>query len=284
MILVTGATGRVGGRVLKELVTAGQAVRGLSRDPNRSRLPAEFDLVRGDLSEAKSLDPALEGVDAVFLLWHQPSAREPEQAVEAIARRARRIVYLSSLGVEDELEEQTHPMSAIHAELERAIARSTPRWTVLRASWFASNAIGWADDIRRTGAVRRPYPDARRSPITEEDIGAVAARALTEDGHEGRTYVLTGPEQLTERELITTVGEAIGRPAVCEPIAPEVARSELLEAGTAPELADAALSYWRRFVDQPEPVTTTVEDITGRPAMPFARWVRSHAHEFAAGP
>jgi hypothetical protein len=80
--------------------------------------------------------------------------------------------------------------------------------------------------------------------------------------------------------VIATVGEAIGRPAVCQPIALEVARSEMLVAGTTVELTDAALEYWRRFADQPEQVTSTVEDIMGRPAMPFARWVRSHADEF----
>jgi uncharacterized protein YbjT (DUF2867 family) len=284
MILVTGATGRVGGCVVEELLASGQTVRGLSRDPNPSAVTDDIELVEGDLSDPDSLGPALDGVGAVFLLWHQPSAHEPRRAVEAIARRVQRIVYLSSLGVQDDLEEQTHPMSAIHAELERSIADSTERWTVLRSSWFASNAIGWADEIRRTGAVRRPYPEARRSPIAEEDLGAVAARVLSGSGHEGRTYVLTGPQQLTERELIATVGEVIGRPAVCEPIAPELARSEMLDAGLSPELVDAALEYWRRFVDRPEPVTSTVEDTTGRPAMPFSRWVRSHAEEFEGTP
>jgi uncharacterized protein YbjT (DUF2867 family) len=281
VILVTGATGRVGGRVVDALLASGHAVRALSREPTARRVPVPVQVVKGDLSDADSLDPSLAGIDAVFLLWHQPSARDPGPALQRILDAVERIVYLSSIGVRDDLQEQTHPMSAIHAGIEHAIAGRTERWTVLRASWFASNAIGWAEEIRRSGALRRPYPDARRSPIAEEDIGAVAARVLTDPGHERRVYPITGPEQLTERQLIAAVGEAVGRPVRCEAIAPQVARSEMLEAGTAPELADAALDYWRAFVDRPEPLTTAVPDITGHPAMPFAEWARSHADEFA---
>jgi len=279
VILVTGATGNVGGRVAARLLDLEMPVRALTRDPARARLPGA-EVVGGNLADADSLEPALAGVDTVFLVWPQASADHPGAAIEAIARRARRLVYLSSLTVRDDLDVQTHPMTMIHARIEDQIRRSGLGWTFLRAGTFATNALGWADEIRETGAVRLPYPRAGRSPIVADDIAAVAARVLIRDVLDGVTHILTGPEQLTLAEMVATVGEAVGRPVGAIPIPPEVARAELIADGASEELADAALAYWARLVAEPEPVTDTVERIAGAPACTFASWTRAHATAF----
>jgi uncharacterized protein YbjT (DUF2867 family) len=257
----------------------GEPVRAFAR--GMLEPPIGVELVRGDLSVPATLEPALDGVDATFLLWPQASAEGHGPTVEMLTARVSRIVYLSSLSVRDDLEEQTHPMTAIHADIERAIERAGSRWTFLRAGKFDTNALAWAPQIRETGAVRLPYPDAGRSPIHEHDVAAVAARVLTDERYVGSRLVLTGPEALTEDEIVHGIGAGLGREIRVETIAPGVARREMLDAGLPPELADAALAYWELLTREPEPVASTVPDVTGSPGLTFADWMREHAALFA---
>ena len=280
MILVTGATGNVGREVVSQLVSAGVATRAMTHRPDSADPPINVDLVRGDLANPQSLATALVGVHAVFLVWPLGDADGAPPAIEAIARHARRIVYLSTVAVRDEPERQTHPLSAMHARIEGLIARAGVEWTVLRASKFAANTRAWAPQIRASGTVDLPYAAAARSPIHQRDIAAVAVRALTEDGHAGATYVLTGPASLTECEQVRIIGEALGRTLQCREIAPEVARQEMLAEGSSPELADAALAYWACLVTEGEPITSTVEELTGTPARTFLEWAIEHAVDF----
>jgi uncharacterized protein YbjT (DUF2867 family) len=229
---------------------------------------------------ASTLAAALEDIDDVFLLWHQASAENPGAAVEAIARHARRVVYLSSLTVDDDLEQQTHPMTVIHAHIERLIRESGLRWRSLRAGRFATNSLAWAPEIRTGDVVRLPNAAAVRSPIDPKDVAAVAVRTLVDDGHADATHVLTGPEQLTEGAMVHVVGEVIGRTLRVDDVPPETARQELLDGGASPELAEAALTYWAKLVAEPEPITPTVKEITGIPARTFREWATDHADDF----
>jgi uncharacterized protein YbjT (DUF2867 family) len=197
-----------------------------------------------------------------------------------VSKHARRIVYLSSMSVRDDLEEQADPISAFHADVERLIEKSGLEWTFLRCSGFATNTLGWAEQIRADGVVRWPYGAAARSLIHERDIAAVAVRALTGDGHGKAKYVLTGPEALTQVEQVRTIGEAIGRPLRFEEISPEAARQQMLTRGWPPSFADGALDYWTKLVTEPEPVTSTVEEVTGAPAREFHEWAIDHAGDF----
>jgi uncharacterized protein YbjT (DUF2867 family) len=224
-ILVTGATGNVGGQVVSQLAGAGAAVRAFVRDPDHAGRPAGVEAVRGDLSKPETLEAALEGVGSVFLVWPFFSAEGAPAVVDAIARHARRVVYLSSEGVRDDAEEQTDPINGFHADLERLIELSGLEWTFLRSAGLAANALGWAEEIRPGGdVVREPHGAAARTPVHERDVAAVGVRALTEDGHDGRKYVLTGPELLTKAEQVRAIGEAIGRPLRFEEIPMEEAR------------------------------------------------------------
>jgi uncharacterized protein YbjT (DUF2867 family) len=280
MILVTGAGGNVGTPVVAGLMDAGAHVCALSRDPGASAWPEGVDVVQGDLSVAESLRPALEGVDTVFLIWRQETAFDHEAALRVIASEGRRVVYLSSLTVLDDLERQLHPMSQIHADIEAAMARSGGPWTSLRSAWFATNALGWAEEIRNTGEVRAPFPQVGRSPIVAADIASVAVRILLDPGHDGATYVLTGPNRHTLASMIEIIGEAIGRPIPCRRVSREEGRQRLIDGGASEDLADAAIAGWERLVDHPEPLTDTVAAIAGRPPTPFSDWVRDHVAAF----
>jgi uncharacterized protein YbjT (DUF2867 family) len=289
-VLVTGATGKVGREVVHQVAAAGTPVRALARDPGSARLPAGTEVVRGDLAEPRTLAPALAGTGTVFLVWPTLAAEHAaRETLEVIAKHARRVVYLSANGVPDNPAPDRGPGAEApasildsHALLERLIESSGLEWTFLRPTGFAANTLGWAGQIRADGVVRWPYAAAARSLIHERDIAAVAARVLTGDGGGyGRAkLVLSGPQAVTQAEQVRLIGEAAGRPARFEEIPPEQARRELAAAWGVPGAVDAALRTWASFADEPETVTSTVRDITGRPARTFREWAVDHAADF----
>ena len=181
----------------------------------------------------------------------------------------------------DGIEEQADPVTTLHARIERLIEASGVLWTFLRPGVFATNArFWWAPQIRAGDVVRWPYADAVTSPIHQRDIAAVAVRALCEDGHAGAKYILTGPQSLTQREQVRTIGDALGRALRFEEIPPEAARREM----TMPALiADMLLGAWPATVGKPAPVTSTVAEVTGVPASSFYDWVVDHAADFHGG-
>ncbi len=280
-ILVTGATGNVGRQVVSQLRHAGTVVRAMTRNPGSAKLPENVEVVRGDLSDAGTLDAALDAVESMFLVWPFNTAEAAPAVLDVVKRHARRVVYLSSMSVRDDVEEQADPISAFHAEIERLIEESGLEWTFLRCSGLATNTLGWAEQIRADGIVRWTYGEATRSLIHERDVAAVAVHALTEVGHSGRKYILTGPEALTQVEQVYAIGEAIDRPLRWEEISPEVARKQMIAGGWTPSFADGALDYWAKLVAEREPVTHAVEQITGSPARTFRQWAIDHASDFS---
>lgn len=277
-ILVTGATGNVGRHVVAGLRDMGaDGVRALVRDPARATLPDGVGLARGDLTDPASLDAAAEGADTVFLLWPSLRADGAAAAVTALAKHVRRIVYLSAISVRDDAPPEEN---GVWGRVEQAVERSGADWTFLRAGGFAANTLGWAGEIRAAGVVRWVYGQAARSLIHERDIADVAVRALTDTAYDGGKYVLTGPEAITQEEQARAIGEAIGRPVRWEEIPPGAIRGQMLGFMGDPAAVDRALGYWAGLTEHPEPVTHTVEEITGAPARTFREWARDHAADF----
>jgi uncharacterized protein YbjT (DUF2867 family) len=275
-ILVTGATGNVGKHVVSQLAEAGLAVRALCRNPDTTWLPDGVEAVRGDLTVPETLEPALEGVESVFLIWPGFSAESAAGVVTAVARHARRVVYLSA-DVED-LADDEEP-GLFHQGVERLIRHSGLSWTFLRPGGFAANTLGWAAQIRQ-GVVRWPYGEAKRSLIHEKDIAAVAVHALTSAGHSGAKYVLTGPEQLSQAEQVRIIGEVAGHEVRWADQPLDEARDQLLAAWGDPAFVEGALRGWGEFVARPEKVTDTVEKLLGRPPLTFRQWAEDHVADF----
>ena len=231
----------------------------------------------GDLTDPASLREAASGADAAFLLWPFITADGVDAAVRALASQVGRIVYLSAISVRDQAPPEEN---GVWGQVEQAIARSGAAWTFLRAGGFATNTLGWADDIRSRGVVRWVHGGAARSLIHERDIADVAARVLTDGGHDGARYVLTGPEAVTQADQARIIGEATGLPVTWEE-SPEEEISERLAAFAGDRtFADHAIAYWASLVAQPEPVTGDVQKITGHAARSFQDWARDHAREF----
>jgi uncharacterized protein YbjT (DUF2867 family) len=267
-MLVTGATGRVGWHVVDGLRAAGVTVRALVRTPELAALPTDAELVQGDIYDPDAVRRAAADVDAAFLLWPSFSS---SGAAPIVAELPQRVVYLSAL---------TASSGGVWGEVEQLIVEAGKDWTFVRPSGFAVNAQTWAADFRAGDVVRLPFPQAGRSLIHERDIAAVAVLALLDDKHVGQKYELTGPEVLTQAEQVETIARVVGKRMRIEELTAAETRQSMLDLGVDPTLADSSVAYWSTLVDSPEPLTTTVPELTGRPALTFAQWAHEHANEF----
>jgi uncharacterized protein YbjT (DUF2867 family) len=146
---------------------------------------------------------------------------------------------------------------------------------------FADNALAWwAPQIRAGNVVRWPYAAAPTAPIDVRDIAGVAVCAVLDAGHDGAEYVLTGPESLSQREQVQTIGEVIGRPVRYEEITPDEARREL---GFPESAMTMLLDAWAAALGQPAFISPAAAEITGRRARTFREWVTDHVVEFGVG-
>ncbi|WJV49398.1 NAD(P)H-binding protein [Streptomyces flavofungini] len=282
MIVVTGATGNVGRALVSQLTADRVPVRALTRDPARARLPEGAEVVRfAGPGEPEAMAAQFAGASALFL--HLAAGGEGAPALLAAAREGgvEHVVVLSSIIVDHD-EAAEHPIHVVHSELERHVRESGLGWTMLRPGAFGTNSLQWAPQVRAGDTVRGPFGDAVSAPVHEADIAAVATVALRDPaGHNGAVYSLTGPEGITTREQIHAVGRAVGRELRFEEIAPDQVPAEMFP-HVAPELLPALLKSIGDSVGTRPDVTTTVADVTGRPARTFARWAEDHADEFRA--
>jgi uncharacterized protein YbjT (DUF2867 family) len=282
-VLVIGGTGHVGGQVVDQLLNDGARVRVLARTPENVKLSPEVEVVSGDLTRPETLDACLQKTDTVFLVWVAPPASVPA-AIERIARHTQRIVFLSSPFRHPHpffQAAQPNPISALHAAIEEAIKASGLAWTFIRPGMFAAMTPHWWGPQLRVGdAVRWPYALAPTSPIHEGDIAAVAVHGLCGD-YSGAEYVVTGPESLTHRDMVATVGEVLGRPLRLEEITPDQWLAELPD-GMPPAIAKMLMLAWKGGMGQPALVTSTVADVTGKPARTFREWTEEHSTLFGS--
>jgi uncharacterized protein YbjT (DUF2867 family) len=283
MILVTGATGNVGGELARELDARGAEFRILVRDPARAAsLPARAARVTGDLDDPGSLAPAFDGVDELFLLTPGIGLDHTRHAVAAAREAAvRHVVHLSAYTV---LGDPMPAMGRWHHEREELIRASGLPATFLRPGGFMTNALEWAAGIRAAGYVLDPTGPGRQAPIDPADIAAVAALALTEDGHQDRAYTLTGEEAFTVAEMVAILSAATGLDiAVRAAATPAEAVGSRYSGAIAPALADAlveGLTLMR--ADTTGLRTDTVRKLLGRGPRTFADWCARHAGAFAA--
>jgi uncharacterized protein YbjT (DUF2867 family) len=282
-VLVTGATGRVGRVVIDLLLEAGVPVRAIThRSEAAATLPANVEVVVGDLTVPESLDKGLRGVSAVLLVWVAPPTTAPA-VVERLATCVRRVVFLSAPHqTPHPFFQQPNQMAVLYADIERLIAAAGLESTIIRPGMFASNALAWwANAIRADGVVRWPYGAAETAPVDDRDVAAVAARTLCQDGHAGGDYVLTGPQSLSQAEQVSIVGDVLGRRIRFEELSPDEFRRETEGSWPRPAV-DMLLSAWGATMGLPAFITSTVSDILGVPPRSFRQWVADHATAFSS--
>jgi uncharacterized protein YbjT (DUF2867 family) len=283
MILVTGATGNVGREVVKLLLEAGEPVRAITRDPATAALPEDAQVVSGDSIHPATLRPALRGVAAVLVspraLGDATAAVATSELLAlAIEQGVQRVVALSAATVQYPAGYQR--FADAFKAVEGAVTASGLPWTILRSADYASNALAWAPQIRASGVVRGAYGDAATSTIHERDVAAVAVQALANAAHAGHIYLLTGPQSLSQRDKVRLIGEAIGRELVWEELPPAQVRQAMLAQGLPEDVPDRLLGSLADYARQPGPLSDTVEQVLGRPALTFAAWAAEHAAAF----
>lgn len=280
MIVVTGATGNIGRPLVTELTRRGQEVTAVSR---AGTVPLDDPGVRGaraDLAEPDSLRAAFDGASAMLLLVPGAGGHLDGERIIGTAADAgvRRLVLVSSQAAGTRPESDSHrPM----AELEKLVRSSGLAWTVLRPAGFYTNAFAWIPSVRTERAVYAPFGDVALPGIDPLDIAEVAAVVLTEDGHGGRTYELTGPEATTLRERTAALSAALGTPLTFVELTRDQAYAGMREVMPAP-IADGTLAILGEPTPRERAVSPDVEAVLGRPGRTFADWARRNAGAFAA--
>lgn len=275
MILVTGATGNVGGELVTALASRGEPVRALVRDPAQAAMLAGAEIVQGDLELPESLSPALDGVRSAFLLGGWSDMPE-------ILRRMRRadverVVLLTSRCVVGG--QADNPITKMWLDAEAAVRNSGIAWTVLRPSGYQSNALRWLPQLRAGDVVRAPWPRVAIAAIDPADIASVAATVLTGQGHESAAHTLSGPKALTPADQIATLARVLGRPLRYEPLSDQQARTELAETTPAAYI-DAFFRFYSDGEFDDSSVVDTVVRLTGRQPRTFEQWAQAHAGAF----
>lgn len=278
MILVTGATGTVGREAVQLLLDAGARVGAVTRDPASARLPAGADVIRGDASHPQSLASRLDGVTAVLVSPRAVSGATAELLALAAGHGAERAVVLSAATVQYPAGQPR--FAAEFKAAEDAASASGLAVTALRCADFDANALAWVPQIRQGGVVYGAYAPAANSPIHHRDIAAVAVQALTRPGHEGRSYVLTGPESLTQPDKVRLIGKATGLHLSFTEVTPDQVRQAMLAQGLPEEIPERLLGSLADYATQPGPTTDTVQLLLGRPALSFAEWAAESAAAF----
>ena len=276
MIFVTGATGNVGAELVRALAGAGEDVRALiRRDADRARLPAGVEAIVGDLNRPETLGAALDGVRGMHLLAGYDGLAE----LLAEARRGgvEHVVLQSSSAVPGG--DMTNAVARYHILSEEAVRQSGLRWTFLQPNTFMSNTLRWIPQLRAGDLVREPFAGVRVATIDPFDVAAVSAQALTSEGHEGRSYRVSGPDSLLPADRLAVLAEVLGRDLRFEGQSDAEARAEMSGAMPAPYV-DAFLSFFADGTLDESQVLPTVEEVTGRPPRSFEQWARIHADAF----
>ena len=280
MILITGVTGTTGRATLQALLPMGVPLRVLVRPTSSFAAPPGVEVAHGDLANAAALAHALRGVDRAFLVSpSSPLQVELEAAFIAAAARAglHHLVRISALGV-DQPGCAERRLQAPHQALERLVRASGLSWTLLRPSPFMQNLLLHAPTIAAQGMFYSPLSLAARvAHVDAADIGAVAARALTEADYAGRVYTLTGPTALSEDDVATALTAVLGRPIRHVQIPLEALGAALHQHGMPAWNVEGALELMRAYEGGlASGVTSDIPRLLGRPAHSVTDFARAH--------
>lgn len=280
MILITGASGNVGKEVLQQIVQTGARVRAAFQSASKAvGVPSAAEIATVDLNRPETLEAALKGVDRVFLVG-PPTAQLPElerKATDVFQRsNIKQLVKLSAMGGRQAI------FPRLHAESEDYIQSSGVPYTFLRPNGFMQNMVTYnAMPINTQNAFYGSEGDGRVSQVDIRDVAAVAVKTLTEDGHQGKAYTLTGPEALTNAEIAQILSQALGREIRFVNLPPEQLKPALLGAGMPEWSVDAVLDLQRLYREgKAATVTDGVERVLGRKPIGFAQFARDYKLAF----
>lgn len=282
MILITGSTGYIGSELVRLLSQARVPARALARNPGKGQKLPSISWVTGDLAKPETLPAAFAGCVKLFLLTgNVENTVELQHNAIAAARQAgiAHVVKLSAFGA------SSHSNSLIgrwHHEIEKELQESGLAWTMLRPHHFMQNLLAQAENIIHDDVVYAAAGEGRIPFIDTRDIAAVAVITLTQEGHTGKKYVITGSEAISYRQVTELIGATIGRKLRYVDESFDEARARLTKAGQPSWLIESslALAAYQRAGGPTETITSVVADLTGKPARTFAEFARDHAAVF----
>jgi uncharacterized protein YbjT (DUF2867 family) len=281
MILVTAATGQVGGQAARELVQAGARVRVLVREPAAAEGLDGAEIVRGSFDDEAALERALRGIDALLLAGRDgPESVAQHERVLAHAEKAGvgHIVRLSAIGAR-----AGSPIALMreHEQVDARVRTGSAVWTLLRPHLYLQNLLRATAAVRATGTLTAPLGETLIPLVDTRDVGVAAAVVLRAPAaHAGRTYALTGPEALGYADVAEAIGRVAGRPVRYVAAAPDDLEADLRAAGVpgwrAFDLAHIAEAY------APGELTVACDlpRLLGRPAGSLAAFLADHRDDF----
>ena len=282
MILVTGGTGGVGSELLRLLSKAGIATRALARHPQRAQALPGITWIAGDLSKPGTLTSAFEGARTLFLLtsYYEDMVELQHNAISAA--RAAGVTYVVKISAFAASDHSRAPVGRWHYQIEKELQESGLGWTILRPHHFMQNLLAQAVYVRTEGVVYSASGDGKIPYVDARDVAAVAFATLTQPGHLGKKYVVTGSEAISYRQAAEIIGAAIGKPVRFVDESPDEARARRVREGLPPAVVESALAIaaYQRAGGKTVTITSTVTDLTGRPPRTVGEFVREHADLF----
>lgn len=282
MILVTGAMGTTGSEVMKLLAARNVPVRAMVRDRGKADALHQpgIDIVEADFDSPQTLHAALDGVERAYLVTNSTERTEAQQLAFVHAARERGVAHIVKLSQLHADATSTVRFLRYHAAVEAAIRESGMAYTFLRPNLFMQGMVfAFRSMIKEQGAIYAPVGDAKISVVDVRDIAAAAVAALTEPGHEYKTYDLTGPQALTHADMAAHLSQVLGRTITFADVPPEAMRTTLRDLHMPAWQAEGLLedfAHYRR--GEAAAVASGVYEATGAAPRPF----RAFAHDYAA--
>ena len=283
MILVTGSTGLIGSEVLRRLSQTGAPVRALTRDMKKARQMPGVTWVGGDLGKPETLPEAFAGTKTLFLLTHYLEDMVQLQHNAIAAARAAGVNHVVKVSAFAASDHSKAPIGRWHHQVEKDLEASGLAWTFLRPHHFMQNLLAQAEYVRKDGVVYSASGDGKIPYVDGRDVGAVAAVILANpDPHRGKTYVLTGSEAISYRQAAGIISSVIGKPVRFVDESPDEARARRVREGIPPSVIESilAIGAYQRAGGKTVTITSTIADLTGRPPLTVAEFVREHASAF----
>ena len=283
MILLTGATGRVGSAAAKALARANIPFRALVRDPDKVAFdPDVAEIVQGDLNDPAIVKQALQGVSrALIVMGNHPDQAKLERQFASLAADGG-VSHLVKVSSMEAAPDATATLPKNHYDTEQHIASLGVDWTFLRPNYYMQNMLMYAGSIARTNSFALPLGTAKTAMIDSRDVGEVAAVVLTGEGHAGQAYRLTGPAMMDFHEVAARMGTVLERPVSYVAQSPEAFREVLGQFIQSVWQLDAVCELFAEIAaGSLEEQHSTTADLLGRPAVDLETFTRQFAGAFA---
>jgi uncharacterized protein YbjT (DUF2867 family) len=278
MILLTGATGKIGGETARQLIEKGASLRALVRDEAKAAdlKAAGVELVVGDIADTDVVKQAMEGAEKAFLLLpngeHQ-EANEKQFTDLAVAAGVKHLVKMSSMEAVPDAET---PIPQAHWSVEEHIRASGLDWTMVKPNFFMQNLLASAGSIKEQRKFFLPMGDGTVAPADARDIGAVCAEVLTGEGHSGQSYEITGPEVMTFHGVAERFTEVLGEKVEYVPLPMEAFRDKMTGI-LQPWHLNAVCELFREIAEIGiDHTTDTFRQLIGRDPISVKQFIEDH--------